>query len=96
MIKAFADALMSARTNTFCGAEAEQTLASVAAIAYLLGVSTRRVEKLAEPLDVTQLLKSQVGAMSRHMDEQIAALRNRPLDAGTYAFVRVDALTRKV
>ena len=62
------------------------------AIAYLLGVSTRRVEKLAESLGVTQLSKSQVSAL----DEQVAAFRNRPLDAGPYAFVRVDALTQKV
>jgi hypothetical protein len=39
---------------------AEQALISVVATAYLLGVSTRRVEKLAESLDVTQLSKSQV------------------------------------
>jgi transposase-like protein len=70
---------------------AEQDLISVVAIAYLLGVSTRRVEKLAESLGVTQLSKSQVSAMAKHLDEQVAAVRNRPLDAGPYAFVWVDA-----
>ncbi|TVZ97916.1 mutator family transposase [Streptomyces sp. BK340] len=73
---------------------AEQALVSVVATAYLLGVSTRRVEKLAESLGVTQLSKSQVSAMARHLDEQVAAFRNRPLDAGPYAFVWVDALTQ--
>jgi hypothetical protein len=68
----------------------------VVATAYLLGVSTRRVEKLAESLGVTQLSKSQVSAMARHLDEQVAAFRNRPLDAGPYTFVWVDALTQKV
>jgi len=69
----------------------------VVATAYLLGVSTRRVEKLAESLGVTpQLSKSQVSAMAKHLDEQVAALRNRPLDQGPYAFVWVDALTQKV
>lgn len=75
---------------------AEQALISVVATAYLLGVSTRRVEKLAESLGVTQLLKSQVSAMAKHLDEQVAAFRNRPLDAGAYSFVWVDALTQKV
>lgn len=60
---------------------AEQALISVVATAYLLGVSTRRVEKLAESLGVTQLSKSQVSEMSKHLDDQVAAFRNRPLDA---------------
>jgi hypothetical protein len=30
--------------------------------------------------------------MSKHLDEQVAAFRNRPLSAGPYAFVRVDAI----
>lgn len=146
MIKAFADALMSAEADTLCGAEygqvsearvnqrngyrqrewdtragsvelavpklrhgsyfpdwllarrrrAEQALTSVVATAYLLGVSTRRVEKLAESLGVTQLSKSQVSAMAGHLDEQVTAFRNRPLDAGPYPFVWLDALTQKV
>ncbi|MGW7421776.1 transposase [Streptomyces sp. NPDC054813] len=75
---------------------AEQALISVVATAYLLGVSTRRVEKLAEALGVTQLSKSQVSAMAKHLDEQVAAFRNRPLEAGPYSFVWVDALTQKV
>lgn len=75
---------------------AEQALISVVATACLLGVSTRRVEKLAESLGVTQLSKSQVSAMAKHLDEQVSASRNGPLDVGPYAFVWVDALTQKV
>ena len=60
------------------------------------GVSTRRVEKLAESLGVTQLSKSQVSEMAKHLDDQVDAFRNRPLDAGPYTFVWVDALTQKV
>jgi hypothetical protein len=75
---------------------AEQTLISVVATACLLDVSTRRVEKLAPSLGVTQLSKSQASAMAKHLDEQVTAFRNRPLDAGPYAFVWVDALTQKV
>src|SRR6201984_521399 len=43
---------------------AERALATVVATSYLLGVSTRRVEKLAESLGVTKLSKSQVRAMA--------------------------------
>ena len=75
---------------------AEQALMSVVATAYLLGVSTRRVERLAAELGVTRLSKSQVSAMAKHLDEQVAMFRDRPLDAGPYAVVRVDALTQKV
>lgn len=32
--------------------------------------------------------------MAWNLDEQVAASRNRPLDAGPYAFVWVDELTR--
>ncbi len=39
---------------------AEQAMISVVATSYLLGVSTRRVEKLVEQLGITRLSKSQV------------------------------------
>ena len=75
---------------------AERALASVVATSYLLGVSTRRVEKLAESLGVTKLSKSQVSLMARELDEMVADFRSRPLDAGPYSFVWIDALTQKV
>jgi putative transposase len=59
-------------------------------------VSTRRVEKLVEQLGVAQLSKSQVSEMAQHLDAQVEAFRNRPLDAGPYTFVWCDALTVKV
>jgi len=75
---------------------AERALATVVATSYLLGVSTRRVEKLAEALGVTKLSKSQVSVMAAELDEMVAGFRNRPLDAGPYTFVWIDALTQKV
>ena len=75
---------------------AEQALVTVVATAYLLGVSTRRVERLAEQLGVKSLSRSQVSEMATHLDSQVAAFRSRPLDAGPYTFVWVDALTVKV
>jgi transposase-like protein len=74
----------------------EQALISVVATCYLLGVSTRRVEKLAETLGVTQLSKSQVSEMAKVLDGRVAEFRNRPLDGRPYTFVWVDALTQKV
>jgi putative transposase len=75
---------------------AEQALVTVVATAYLLGVSTRRVERLAEQLGVKSLSRSQVSEMATHLDAQVTAFRERPLDAGPYTFVWVDALTVKV
>jgi putative transposase len=75
---------------------AEQALVSVVATSYLLGVSTRRVEKLVEQLGVASLSKSQVSEMAQHLDGQVEAFRNRPLDSGHYTFVWCDALTIKV
>jgi putative transposase len=75
---------------------AEQALVCVVATSYLLGVSTRRVEKLVEQLGVASLSKSQVSEMAAHLDTQVEAFRNRPLDSGHYTFVWMDALTIKV
>jgi putative transposase len=75
---------------------AERALASVVATSYLLGVSTRRVEKLAASLGVTSLSKSQVSLMAAELDEMVAGFRSRKLDAGPYTFVWIDALTQKV
>jgi putative transposase len=66
------------------------------ATCYLLGVSTRRMDKLVESLGITRLSKSQVSVMARDLDEHVASFRTRPLDAGPYTFVAADALVLKV
>jgi putative transposase len=75
---------------------AERALTTVVATCYLLGVSTRRMEKLVESLGITRLSKSQVSEMAKHLDAQVADFRHRPLDAGPYTFVAADALVLKV
>jgi len=75
---------------------AEAALTSVVATCYLLGVSTRRMEKLVESLGITRLSRSQVSEMARDLDEQVEAFRTRPLDAGPYTFAAADALVLKV
>jgi putative transposase len=54
------------------------------------------MEKLVESLGITRLSKSQVSAMAHDLDEQVAAFRTRPLDAGPYTFLAADALVLKV
>jgi putative transposase len=75
---------------------AEAALISVVATSYLLGVSTRRMEKLVATLGIDRLSKSQVSEMAKSLDKQVAAFRSRPLDAGPYTFVAADALVLKV
>ncbi|MGN6088868.1 MAG: IS256 family transposase [Actinomycetales bacterium] len=80
---------------------AEAALVSVVETCYLLGVSTRRMDKLVQSLGITSLSKSQVSRMAADLDEQVAAFRTRPLGAdngggGPFTFVAADALTMKV
>ena len=75
---------------------AERALTTVVATCYLLGVSTRRMEKLVETLGITRLSKSQVSVMAKELDAHVEDFRTRPLDAGPYRFVAADALTVKV
>jgi putative transposase len=76
---------------------AERALTSVVATCYLLGVSTRRMDKLVQSLGITSLSKSQVSEMARELDAQVEEFRTRRLDdAGPFTFVAADALVLKV
>lgn len=75
---------------------AEAALTSVVATCYLLGVSTRRMDKLVQTLGITGLSNSQVSVMAKDLDKQVMQFRTRPLDDGPYAFVAADALKMKV
>ena len=76
---------------------AERALTSVVATCYLLGVSTRRMDKLVQTLGITGLSKSQVSVMAKELDEHVEQFRNRRLeDAGPFTFVAADALVLKV
>uniref|UniRef100_UPI000CE304B7 IS256 family transposase n=3 Tax=Mycobacterium avium TaxID=1764 RepID=UPI000CE304B7 len=66
---------------------AERALTTVVATCYLLGVSTRRMDKLVETLGITSLSKSQVSVMAKEIDAAGEAFRTRPLDARQYPFV---------
>jgi transposase-like protein len=80
---------------------AERALTSVVATCYLLGVSTRRMDKLVASLGITSLSKSQVSEMAKELDTHVQEFRTRSLDAehggaGPFTFVAADALVLKV
>jgi transposase-like protein len=75
---------------------AERALTQVVAECYVKGVSTRRVEGLVQTLGIEHLSKSQVSRMAKDLDAEVAAFRNRPLDAGPYTYVWLDAMVQKV
>jgi putative transposase len=80
---------------------AERALTSVVATCYLLGVSTRRMDKLVQSLGITSLSKSQVSEMARELDAHVEQFRTRRLDGehgggGPFTFVAADALVLKV
>src|SRR5450432_4064137 len=72
---------------------AEAALISVVATCYLLGVSTRRMDKLVQSLGITGLSKSQVSEMAKDLDTHVEEFRTRSLvEAGPFTFVAADAL----
>jgi len=70
---------------------AEKALTAVVAEAYLLGVSTRKVEDLVQSLGIERLSKSQVSQLSKELDGVVKSFRERPL-AGPYRYLWLDAL----
>jgi transposase-like protein len=76
---------------------AERALTSVVATCYLLGVSTRRMDKLVQSLGITTLSKSQVSEMAKELDAHVEEFRTRSLaESGPFTFVAADALVLKV
>lgn len=75
---------------------AERALVAVVAECYVRGLSTRRVDGLVKTLGIEGISKSRVSEMATELDEMVAAFRDRPLDAGPYTYVWIDALTQKV
>ncbi len=76
---------------------AERALTSVVATCYLLGVSTRRMDKLVRSLGITTLSKSQVSVMAKELDAHVEQFRTRRLeDAGPFVVVAAGALVLKV
>jgi putative transposase len=75
---------------------AEKALCAVVAQCYVEGVSTRRVDDIAKAMGVEGISRSQVSRICGELDELVAAWRDRPLNAGPYPFVWIDALALRV
>ena len=74
----------------------EAALVEVVQEAFVQGVSTRKMEKLAKRLGIENLSRGQVSDMTKGLNEQVEAFRNRPLSDTSYPVLWVDALYEKV
>jgi transposase-like protein len=73
----------------------EAALIQVIQEAFVQGVSTRKMEKLACSLGIENLSRSQVSEMTKGLNEQVRDFRSRPL-TGRYPVLWTDALYEKV
>jgi putative transposase len=73
----------------------EQALVAVVAEAYVNGVSTRKVERLASQLGIESMSRSTVSRLCRVLDEQVRIFRERPLE-GRYPYLWLDAKVERV
>jgi transposase-like protein len=73
----------------------EQALIQVVQEAFINGVSTRKIERLAQSLGIENLSASQVSEINSGLNEQVEAFRSRALE-GEYPVLWVDAMYEKV
>ncbi len=73
----------------------EQALIQVVQEAFINGVSTRKIERLARSLDIESISPSQVSQINKELTQQVEEFRNRPL-ADTYPVIWIDALYEKI
>ncbi len=74
----------------------EAMLVQVVQEAFVQGVSTRKMEKLAHSLGIENLSRSQVSEITKGLNEQVEEFRNRSLAGTVYPVLWVDALYEKV
>ena len=73
----------------------EQALIAVVQEAFINGVSTRKIERLAHAMGIENISAGQVSEFNKELDAQVADFRTRPLDE-EYPFLWIDALYQKV
>ena len=73
----------------------EAALMNVIQEAYINGVSTRKIKRLANSLGIGPISRGQVSNITRELNEQVQAFRNRRLE-NTYPILWVDALYEKI
>lgn len=74
----------------------ERALLSVVAEAYVLGVSTRKVDALVRTLGIDGISKSEVSRLCAELDRGVRAFRERRLDEHRYPYVWLDAKVERV
>ena len=74
----------------------EAALIQVVQEAYVNGVSTRKIERLAKRLGIEGISRSQVSEMTKGLNEQVEQFRSRALDSHHYPILWTDALYEDV
>jgi len=74
----------------------EAALIQVIQEAFVQGVSTRKMEKLAHSLGIESLSRSQVSEMTKGLNEQVQEFRSHSLTDTRYPVIWTDALYEKV
>src|SRR5215213_4924728 len=73
----------------------EKALVAVIQEAWIGGVSTRRVDELAQAMGLSGIDKSRVSKLCKEIDERVRAFLNRPLE-GDWPYLWLDATYLKV
>lgn len=73
----------------------ERAFVSVVSEAYVLGVSTRKVDELVKAMGAQGMSKSEVSRLCATLDEEVEAFRGRKLDR-SYPYLWLDAVYLKV
>ena len=73
----------------------EQALLQVVQEAFINGVSTRKIDRLAQKLGIENISASQVSEINKGLDKQVESFRSRSLEE-EYPVLWVDALYEKI
>ena len=73
----------------------EQALLQVVQEAFVNGVSTRKIERLAKSLGIESISASQVSEINKELNEQVAEFRQKRLES-TYPVIWIDALYERI
>lgn len=74
----------------------EAALIQVVQEAFVNGVSTRKMDKLAKSLGIEGISRSQVSEITKGLNEQVEVFRKRDLSMQRYPILWIDALYEKV
>jgi len=73
----------------------EQALIEVVQEAWINGISTRKIDRLAKSLGIENISASQVSEISKGLDDMVTEFRTRPLEE-EYPVLWIDALYEKI